>query len=127
MWVVSAFILRKIWGPQVTPAPSFVWRKISQHAYGLAANTAWNRGIIISLLVGIFASTKYRRQFSRLNFRIWPIGRQLVVQPLIFTAASFPGAIWQIPSFFQPSHIVSAPVIITSITSLSFAPWRGMS
>src|SRR6267378_5612873 len=122
MWVVSAFILRKILRREVMPAPSFVWRKISQHAYGLAANTAWNRAIIISLLVGIFASTKCRRRFFRLNCRIWPIGRQLVAPPLIFTVVSFPGAIWQIPSFFQPSHIGSALVIITSITSLSFAP-----
>src|SRR5207253_10173874 len=103
MWVVSAFILRKILGRQVTRAPSFVWRKISQLAYGLAANTAWNRAIIIGLLAGIFAPTKCRRRFFRCNRRLWPIGRQMGAQPLLLTGLGFPAASWGIPAVFQPS------------------------
>src|SRR5438046_9224135 len=97
MWVVSAFILRKILGRQVTPAPSFVWRKISQLACGLGANTAWNRAIIIGLLAGIFASTKCRRRFLRGNWRTCPTGRQPVAPPLIFTVECFPGAMLHTP------------------------------
>src|SRR2546430_17547026 len=103
MWVVSAFILRKILGRQVTRAPSFVWRKISQLACGLAANTAWNRAIIIGLLAGIFASPKNRGGFFRWKLRLFAICGQPLRAPLVFFVVGFSRGILGNSSFFQPS------------------------
>src|SRR5258708_25572966 len=90
MWVVSAFILRKILGRQVTPAPSFVWRRISRLVYGPTANTAWNRAIIISLLAGIFSSSEFKRAVFMGNFPLCaPCPQRLAPAPVFFVVGFF--------------------------------------
>src|SRR4030095_665730 len=84
-----AFILRKIWELRATPAWSFAGMRSWRKSYAPSENTGWNRAISITSSVAIFASTKYKRQFSLLSFRIWKIGQTRGARLRIFMAQNW--------------------------------------
>src|SRR6266567_1200666 len=84
--VCLAFIPQKISELQVMREWSFAGMINWQKNCAFFAITEWIRATSTVSSEEIFAWTKSRRQFWRLNFRNWKVGQQRGVPLLIFTA-----------------------------------------
>src|SRR6266508_1272986 len=84
-----AFILQRILELPVMRGWSFAGTRNWPKSCAVSENTEWNRAISIMSLEAIFASTKYRRQYSRLSFHIWKNGQPHGAPLRIFMARNW--------------------------------------